>query len=832
MITIIVATIKLAWEHFVQQYHTSDSRLLRWTQLTLLFFLLTLSLTSASVQVYLTQNLQQLLGADMVISQYQPLSENQLNHVKASSQAHSVSQLQTVTLTHDGQWQSVQLKTIDDQYPLQGSLQISEAVSGQSKASQSGPRPGFIWVDSRLFSRLNLTINQPLILADQSLIVSAIISHEPDRLMEGHSVAMRAMIHQQDLTNPDVGKQLTVDRVEYRYALSTTADQQAALLTWIKTELPGARGLHREGGHPLALFWQRVENFLGLASVLLFLMAAIAIDQAGRRQLVNQKRFIALCLSMGMGRARGIVMSFLQWSFSFLLLLPVALVLAYVAQGLVIDQLQAQFAGIQRQWLLAPLLKTIAILWLLLLSFQVPGWIALSKVSVARLIRQQLDGQGHWLRLIWSLLSIAGLAATYSDNALLTGLTLGAMLATLVLLMLLTWICLTLAEKITQGRAGLLPFALFMMKQRLLSKSTQILGVGLCATLLLFTLMLMKDIGHTMERYQRTHDGNLLITQAQNHQVDALKAWASKTGSQVRALKPYARGQLVAINGVDLQTHAGKPSDSMATLQKPARMHWSAQVPSNNQLDSGQWWSQQSQDWQQVSVESEVMTDMGLTLGDKLSFMINGQIKDFTIKGSHVFKSGKGSVTFWFVVPPSIVKVLDGGIFYMGSMELPDSAWPQLASLWQQLPSLRLLSIKEMTARFDQSLAMVTTLVSAFSVMIILLAMLVIGASVKGFEADERRKNGLLLSFGRSHADCLRLSLYEWLVTGVIAALGAVCGTWLAGVLIYQSQFSLTYNPDPLWLAGTLLVIVTLVCVVGLLGSRSSLKASVVQLLE
>ncbi len=824
----IQVTTALAWGHFRQQFHTSDSRLLRWTQLCLLFFLLTLSLTSVSIQGYLQKNLQQLLGADLVISQYQPLTTEQLSHVIASSEGYSINQLQTVTLTHNEQWQSVQLKVVDDYYPLQGTVQISTSLSGQSFASERGPRAGNIWLDSRLFARLNLTMQQSLLVAGQTFTVSAIITHEPDRLLEGHSVAMRAMIHQQDAERLP----LVADKIEYRYLFNTSVAEKTALLTWVKAQLPAARALHREGGHPLALFWQRVENFIGLASVLLFLMAAIAIDQAGRRQLVNQKRFIALCLSMGMNRGQGIVVSFLQWLFGFIWLLPIALGLAYGAQVLLIEQLQSQFAGIELLWQLPALLKTMAILLVLLMTFQLPGWIELSRVSVAQLIHQQIARRTHWLRLVWSLLSIAGLAVTYSDNALLTGLTLGAMLATLLLLMLLTWLVLTGAEKITQGRAGLLPFALFMMKQRLLSKSTQILGIGLCATLLLFTLMLLKDIGQAMDGYRRVHDGNVLIAQAQDHQIDGIKRWAKQTDTQVRQLKPYVRGQLIAVNGVDLATFSGKPSDSMATLQKPVRVHWTADVPLNNRVSEGQWWAPNTADWQQISVEAEVMTDMGLSLGDALSFMINGRSHEFIIKASHVYKAGKGSITFWFQVPVAIADELDGSIYYMGSMELPDAAWGKLSMLWQQFPTLRMLSMKEMAASFDQTLAMVTRLVSAFSVMISLMALLVIAASVKGFEADDRRKNGLLLSFGQSKADCLRLTLYEWLFTGGIAAVGAICGTWLSGILIYQSQFSLRYQPDFWWLSGTLVIIVGVVCAVGWLGSRASLNVSVPELLE
>jgi putative ABC transport system permease protein len=822
------STFKLSWDQFVQQYKNADNRLLRASQFCLLFFLLSLSLTSASVQHFLGKNMQQLLGADLVVSQYQPLEQSQLSHLIALSTDHTLGNLLNVTLSHGENFQSAQLKVVDDNYPLQGSLKITRSLSGKTINSPSGPGLGLIWLDSRLFAKLNLFIGQTLEVAGQILVVDAIIEHEPDRLLEGHSVAMRAMIHNNSLQKMT----LLGDVMAYRYAFNNTDEQRLALLDWSKTHLPSAQVLHREGGHPLALFWLRVENFLGLASVLLFLMAAIAIDLVGRRQLISQKRFVALCLSMGMSTPRAIAVTSLQWFINFLSLLPLTLVLVYAAQVVLVGQLQSQFSGLAMAWHVGPLLQTLAILFVLLLTFQIPGWIELSRVSVAHLIKEQVNKNSHWMRLGWSLLSIGGLAAFYADNWLLTALTLGAMIATVVMLMALTWLVLTVGEKLSQGRAGLLPFALFMMKQRLVSKSMQILGVGLCAMLLLSTLGLMKDIGQTMGKYTRSHDGNLIVSQAKGYQVDSLKQWATSTGSTIRQLKPYAPSQLIGINGKHLSEHSDRPSDSMASLQKQVRVHWTAKVPANNLVESGQWWQQDTTDWQQISVEQEVMTDVGLALGDTLQFMIDGQTHDFIIKASHVFKPGKGSVTFWFQVPPAFVEKFNPDAYYMGSMELPESAWPQLAKLWQQHPTLRLMSIKEMTQRFDSTLGMITMLVGVFSVMISLLALLVIVASVKGFEAEERRKNGLLLSFGQSKANCLKLTFYEWLITGLVAGGGAVCGTVLSGLLIYQSQFSMVYQPNPFWLMATLAIVIALVCTIGLLGSRLSLKSSIKQLIQ
>jgi predicted membrane-bound dolichyl-phosphate-mannose-protein mannosyltransferase len=56
-------------------------------------------------------------------------------------------------------------------------------------------------------------------------------------------------------------------------------------------------------------------------------------------------------------------------------------------------------------------------------------------------------------------------------------------------------------------------------------------------------------------------------------------------------------------------------------------------------------------------------------------------------------------------------------------------------------------------------------------------------------------------------------------------------GTWSAGWLIYRAQFRLTYNPDLLWVAGTVVAMVATVCLVGFIACRQSLKVSVRDLL-
>lgn len=819
---------RLILENSWRDLKEGDGRISMATQTALLFFLLTLTLTSASIQRYLADNLNQMLGSDLVIESHAPMKSADEIAFRALAQRVSVTQLSDITLTHRDAWARVKVKLVEDAYPLQGNLQIGDTPVAIQRAVSQGPRVGEIWLDSRLATELQAQVGDVLTISGTDLRFSAILFHEPDRIMEGHSTSLRAMAQANSFKSASIGN----GKVRTRYLATADENQQQAIETWAGENLPGASVIKKIGGqHPLASFWNRTENFLGLASVILFFMGAVALDMTNRRWLAKMRYRLAIYASFGTRTRTGMLMALGEWLIGFILSTMLAAVLAAIAYGLIVSQLQDHFPGVRASWHWVPALKTIGLVFLLLVALQVPSFIQLSRASLLSLIRNPAENSYVWHRLFWSFTSVTLLAAAYSDNWLLTGMTLMAIASALALMVVLTWTVIRLGDLWGRRRTGLLPFAFFIMRQRLFAKSAQVLGLGLCGLLLLFTLMLMRDLGGTMEGYARSHDGNLMISDAQSNQIDGIRRWAAETGSTVRTLRPFVPAQLVAVNGKSLADHAGNPSDTLATLKDPIRLSWTNELPKSNRLDGGAWWPAGTDNWQQISAESEVMTDIGLSYGDALTYQINGKAYDFKLTASHAYKPGNGSITFWFQVPLSARAQIDASTHYMGSMELPEPAWDALAGLWQQYPTLSLVPLRELTERFDQTLGIVTKLTSGYATMVLLLALFVLAASVSGFSADDRQKNGLLMSMGLRDTDCLRLNFYDWGATALIAATGAVAGTWIAGLLIYRAQFNLTYNPDILWVAGMIIAMVAAVCLVGYLACRQTLKVSVRDLL-
>lgn len=822
--------ISLSWQQWRHNFAEADNRILRYCQLILMTSLICLSVSSASMQQVLQHNLQNLLGADLIVSQSQPLPSESQSYLGQSAQDSSRSTLHSITLSHKEYWQNAQLKAVDQFYPVQGEVKIASSLLGESIGSPSGPRTNEIWLDERLIRELHIEIGETLQIKGHEFVVQAVLKHEPDRLLEGHSVAMRAMISAES----NLVEELLASPTQFRYAFNMPSNRVMQVTEWLKDSHPQALVMHQQSGHPLASFWKRVENFLGLIMVVLFMMAAITLNMAGKRKQEKEQFRSSLFLALGLNNKHTVMMSITEFGFNFLILLLPAFALAAIGQYFFLETVTAEMIGANLQyslWQPLALGKSILLLSILLLMFQIPNWFALMKLSPAKLLKQQTNTNKNPLFMLLSLAVLACLALFYSDNPLLTMMVLGGILASVVLMLFVTWLLLFFAGKTSHYLTGPMGVALYLLRQRFTSKATEIIGLGMSLMLMLFCLMLLKDFGDMLGKYTRSHDGNLMITQANSEQANKLRDWAKQNDAQVRQLRPYYLAKLLTINGKTVEDFVSHPSEASAAVVSEIRMHYTNAIPQNNRVAHGEWWENNTNAWQQVSVEEEVMTDLGLSIGDKLKFQTGPSQHEFEIVSTHVYRGGAGAITFWFQVPDSFSDVTLGTELFMGSMELPEQSWSKLGEVWQAMPSLRMVSLQEMTDRFDNSLSILTKGISIFSGLILLMTLLVAAASVQSYLKQDKAKNGLMLSFGHSKMDCVKLSALDWFLTGVITVVGAIGGTLIIGNLIYKSQFSMTYQPNFVWLFGVLFITISFITIAGLLLNRESLNMSVRQLL-
>lgn len=821
--------------HLLRQalaFQIKQKELLIWlaTQIVLATYILLLGVSEKSIDNYLGNNLSNLLGADLVIEAEGRLPAKIEQELRAKSNNYSVTQVFHLNVFHGEQRQALSIKNVDTSYPVKGSVTLAKQISGETFESFDSPKSGEIWLGQRALVALKAKVGDTLTILGKPHVISAILIAEPDQLVASESVTPRAVINL-----PDVDTQYTASLQGVRYLLIQKPGASLDIQPLIKGRQVNVLDVN-SGEHPLASVWQRVMKFLGLTGVILFILAAISLDQSSYKIAERQRRFYAICLSLGLPKWR-VWFCFAAVSVVYLaFIFGLALTAVTGIESLTMHFLAEFLPGISSSWSIMELSLILGLLSVLYLTNVIPMAFVVSKTSVWDLLSQSIAPVSQ-TALRWGLIIVALMVIIffYSDNYRLTGYLLLA-ITFCVITMLLVCLAIFSGFKLFGHRLTTsLHTAVVIMRQRLMVKTGQICGLGLCLFLLYFTNQLTRDVLNTVERLHVQQDGNLLVTKIPEKDTQDLFDWAQSHNIERQSFRPYVYGKISATNGQAWEDNQFSPSESKQKLESKIRLHWSAKMPENNLLVAGNWENPiPKKNMFPISVVDEVAEDLGLELGDKLTFSINNAPMQFIITSIHAFKPGSSLITFWFTVPLASFDLLIGSEnnYRMGSMTLEESHWGLLNDFWQAHPATQMVSLKELLNKLQSYVASLEVVIYGFTIFLTSLCSLVIWSGINVCFDSDKKRNGLMMSFGWSKVYCYRLSFWEWAVTGIVANTGAVFAMWLAGELVYQQIFaaSLDFNGfDALILIiqGSIAVVM-----IGMVLSWRSLQARVLDLLN
>lgn len=823
----------IAWQRFIQQCKARENTLWLITIFSLMFYLLIAAFASSSIQHYLKINLQQMMGADTLVSSDVSISPDVEQQLQQYSNKLVRTQQFRLTLTHKTHWQPVDVKAVGQDYPLQGKVTIAHSLGAPEIPVAHGPAIGEIWLDTRALVSLGVKVGDKVQLGTQSFSISAVLLFEPDRLLESHSVNIRAMIHLQDSVLLD-----QVKKRQYRYLLKNSTEQQNELAAKFNNVYPHIDMLtSANGNHPLSALWFRIYNFIGLSSILLFLLGILAIDLTRRKLVQKEKHFVAVAVasSCGMSRGQGLVISMFVYLIGVIFTLVLGVMAAVVCESVVMQTLQMFFPQIQSNWQLVDLIKVSFICFTILTLNQLPSWFAIMKIEVIELLNNKdITPTLSVDRILFPVLSLLTLVYFYSDNLLLTSSLLAALGFCLLLLVVLTWLFLYLGEMLVPKSFGLISFSIYLMRKRLFVKSSQIIGIGLSLTLFIVSSQISDNFLGILENVSIKNSGNLIISQADQNDVDAIERWAKKTNSELKPFRQFSYGKLTQVNQVNVAEHITQPSESSAKLSASIRLSWSKDVPVNNKIVAGQWQPIQQGQYLNISVEDEVSEDLNIQLGDLVTINIENQNHHFKVNSVHAFVPGKSPITFWFQLPinDETQQVFMDAPLSMGGADLPESAWENLAELWEERPSLKMVPLKTVAEKVGNLIDIGTGVIFIFGSFIALMSSLVIFSAISNSVEYDKKRNGLILSFGLTKVDCIKVIGLEWMITAVIVTMGAVFASWLALTLVYQVQFSIDYKTDFVTILTLLTENILFLTILGLTLSYASLQVSTLDLLN
>jgi len=770
----------------------------------------------------------ELLAADRVVRSSEPIPDAWLKLARdAGLRVARTTEFASVVLAGD-RTHLVSAKAVSAGYPLRGQLRTRAGTDAPEKATGEIPPRGVAWVEPRLLTVLGLHVGDTLNLGDERFRVGRILTLEPDRSGFLYTLAPRVMINRADL--PATGLIGRGSRVRYQLLL---AGPQAALARVTKR-------LQREGGADLEVesptdsrpgvreVVRNARRFMGLAALLTVLVAGVAVLLTVRHYAERQLTAVAVMRAMGATRGRilGLLAGKLLW-----LGLIAGFVGAVIGFGLHWAMLQA-VRDLLGDRLPPPDLRPLLVGWLTafaaLLGFAFPTLARLRNVPPMRVLRRDL-GRGllsAGLPLTLAVLAIVALMAWQAQDVTLTAYVAGALAGTLLVLAAGAAGVVLLARRLARGRRRLL--LLSGITRRPWTSVIQIVAVG-TGLMALFLLLVVRtgllDAWH--DRIPPDAPNQFLIN-IQPDQVDGVRSLLAGHGVETE-FYPMIRGRLVRINGEEVHPEQFDSDRARRLARREFNLSTAGELQGDNSVQSGTWWTSPHPP-PQFSVESGIAEELGLHVGDTLTFEVGGTPVSARISNLRQVDWNSFNVNFFVIASPG---VLDGyPTTWITSFYLPPGQDELLMQLVRQYPSVTTIDVGAILRTVRSIIDQGSRVVELMAVLTLGAGLLVLLAALQITGEARRFESALLRALGATGARVRAMARIEmWLIGGLAGLLAGVVAT-VGGVIVAQGLFDLHYPLRPLTVvAGTLVGMLT-VWVAGGLGARRYYRVSPMRLLR
>jgi putative ABC transport system permease protein len=281
---------------------------------------------------------------------------------------------------------------------------------------------------------------------------------------------------------------------------------------------------------------------------------------------------------------------------------------------------------------------------------------------------------------------------------------------------------------------------------------------------------------------------------------------------------PMVRARMTAINGVPSESIKLKGDRGRGFLEREQNLTWSERFPEDNELVAGRWWTREEYGKALVSISSEYQEELGLKLGDELSFDVAGESLTVRVASIRKIRWDSFRPNFFLVFPPAL---LDGAAgTYMTSIYLTPQQRPALVDLVRRFPTVSVFDVDAILKQIREIMDRASLAVQYVFLFTLVAGVVVLLAAVQATRDERRYESAMLRTLGASRFTVLQGVAAEFSALGFLSGTLAAFGASAVGWLLASRLFSLQFKFDPwLWVIG-LVCGTVLVGVSGTLATR------------
>ncbi len=728
----------------------------------------------------------------------------------------------------------VSVKAVGAGYPLRGRLIVADEPFARGAPTHELPRSGEVWLDARLFPALGIAMGDEIEVGYARFRVSRVLVAEPDRGGSMYDLGPRLLMRIQDVPATRVVQ--PGSRLSYRLLLKGDDGALAAL----KAELGIGDDPNfwwrsiRESSPTIGSALDRAESFLLLGSLLGVLLAGVAVALSAHRYARRHYDHVGVLKTLGAtpNQVLGAFVGVLASVGTVAVLLGLALgtglhlVIVLVLKSLIPVTLPLPSAR--------PVLLGAVTGFICVMAFALPPFLHLRNISPMRVIRRDLGTAPASQILSYAAAATGslGLLVWYSGSFALTAWTLLGIVGALAGFGVMASALLKGGRVLGMQAGSGLRLALAGLARRRRENIGQILIFGLAIMLLLILVLLRTALLDEWRSQVPADAPNHFVLNISPEDVPDMEAMLQRGSRMQGGLFPMIRGRITGVNGLTAdeweKTHLARKGDGHR-VSEGRNLTWSARIPEGNTLAAGEWWAP-GEARAMASLEEDYARDLGLGLGDVLTFDIGGQ--PLTVEVSNLRRLNWESMrpNFFVIFSPGALESFPAT--YMTSFHLEQKDKRFLNELLSRFPTVTVIEVDAIIAQVQSIIARVTQAVELVLWLVIASGCLVLIASIHASRDARMSEHALIRTLGGTRRLIAGSLAVEFLALGLFAGLVAVVGAEIT-VLILQTQvFGLSAALHPwLWLAGPV-VGALLIVTVGLLGTRQLVSAPPITVLR
>ncbi len=737
----------------------------------------------------------------------------------------------------------IELKGVDQNYPLYGSVKHDGASSFQDRLVQREGRYGAL-VEETLLSRLGLDVGDSLRIGASEFAIRGIIKDEPDRVAGGFRYGPRVMVSTEALGETGLVQVGSLIRYRYRLALPETAqdDETLQLFRDGAEEAYGGAGWRiqdrRNSAPGVRFFINRVSMFLSLVGLAALIVGGVGVGNAVKSYLDRKQEVIATFKCLGADGASIFAIYLVQ----VLAMALVAIALGLIAGAMVPLVLAAVLGGIlpipvkpgfypsaMAQASLFGVLVTIAFaLWPLARA---------RDLSPANLFRDLVGKERGWPRwpylagIAVAVLVMVGSAIFFSPYAPFAAFFLAGVAVSFLLLAGAAYCFLFVVKKAPRARRASWRMALANLHRPGAPTTSVVLSMGLGLTLVVTVALIDGNLSRQITSQIPEDAPAFFFIDIQKAEIEAFDGlMAELEGVSDFNRVPNLRGPILRLNEVPV-TEAEVDPEARWALNGDRGLTYATVIPEGSQLAEGSWWHSDYLGPPLISIEEELARGFGLSVGDTLTFSVLGREITATLANTRVFDWQAPDFNYAFVFAPGTLEAAPHT--FVGNVRVDPAQEEELyRRVGDEYPGVTIVRVKEALSAINDILSDLTLGVRITSLVTVVAGILVLAGALAAGHRRRIYDAVVLKVLGATKGWVIKVYIFEFAALGLMtASIAAILGTFSAYLVVTQAMGSQwIFLPGRLFLTIAVATVVTVG--LGLLGTWRVLGAKAAPVLR